>query len=204
MEMGMDFTEEQVIRALQASSDNPDYAVELLLSGAGLQGSENVSVSSPPQSSHNLSFLANRPNSTPSAIASIPGFPQGSHHLMQQQQPEQQRQSRRDSSSMSLDSMGGSGGMGGLAALAGMAGISGPGEGGGAVPIEIDAAQVRAIRRMVAENPILTGPLIESLRVTDPVGAAELSVDDPEGILHYFDQIGRGESGQGPPARAHA
>jgi len=91
------------------------------------------------------------------------------------------------------------GGLGGLAALAGMTG-PGDGGGGGAAPIEIDAAQVQAIRRMVAENPILTAPLIESLKATDPVSAAELSVDDPEGILRYFDQMGQDGSGQGPSA----
>jgi hypothetical protein len=97
-----------------------------------------------------------------------------------------------------LGGMGGMGGLGGLGALAGMTGMGGPG--GGAAPTEIDPAQVQAIRRMVAENPLLTGPLIESLMETDPVGAAGLSVDDPDGILRYFDQIGQEASGQGPPA----
>ncbi|KAH9985799.1 hypothetical protein BJV74DRAFT_550669 [Russula compacta] len=49
---------------------------------------------------------------------------------------------------------------------------------------------VQAIRRMVAENPTLTGPLIEDLKTTDPEGAAGLSTADPDGILRYFSQLG--------------
>ena len=74
-----------------------------------------------------------------------------------------------------------------LGGLSGMADIGGPGHGDNAAPIEINPAQVYEIRRMVAENPALTGPLIESIRATDPEGAAHLSTSDPDGIIRFFD-----------------
>jgi hypothetical protein len=60
--------------------------------------------------------------------------------------------------------------------------------------IEISPEQAQTIRRMVAENKALTGPLIENLRQTDPQGAAHLTPDDPDGILRYFSELGN-ESG---------
>lgn len=76
-----------------------------------------------------------------------------------------------------------------LGGLNGMGDTGGPGNSDDAVPIEIDPAQVYEIRRMVAENPALTGPLIESIRATDPEGAAHLSTSDPDGIIRFFSPI---------------
>jgi hypothetical protein len=77
-----------------------------------------------------------------------------------------------------------------LGALSGVDGTGGPGNGDNVAPIVIDPARVQAIRRMVAENPALTGPLIESIRETDPEGAAHLSTRDADGILGFFSSIG--------------
>ena len=73
-----------------------------------------------------------------------------------------------------------------LGGLNGMGDTSVPGIGDGAAAMEIDPAQVYEIRRMVAENPALTGPLIESIRATDPEGASHLSTSDPDGIIRFF------------------
>ncbi len=54
---------------------------------------------------------------------------------------------------------------------------------------EITPEQVQTIRRMVAENPTLTGPLIESLKQTDPERAANLTPSDPDGILRFFSEL---------------
>jgi hypothetical protein len=43
---------------------------------------------------------------------------------------------------------------------------------------------------MVAENPALTGPLIESIKETDPEEAAHLSTRDVHGILDFFSKMG--------------
>jgi hypothetical protein len=76
-----------------------------------------------------------------------------------------------------------------LGGLNGMGDTGGPGNGDDAAPIEIDPAQVDEIRRMVAENPALTGPLIESIRATDPEEAAHLSTSDADGIIRFFSPI---------------
>jgi hypothetical protein len=115
--------------------------------------------------------------------------------MMQQQPQGQQSLPRRDSSAMSMGGGGGMGGMGALGGLGGMGGMGGMGGAGGPVngdgadAVEIDPEQVRAIRRMVAENPTLMAPLIESLKETDPEGAAHLAPDDPDGILRYFEEL---------------
>jgi hypothetical protein len=92
--------------------------------------------------------------------------------------------------------MGGMGGMGGTGGTGGMVSSGGSGDGDGEAAIEIDPAQVRAIRRMVAENPSLTGPLIESLKQTDPERAAHLTPSDPDGILRFFEELGDDEAPQ--------
>jgi hypothetical protein len=103
---------------------------------------------------------------------------------------------------MGMGGMGGMGmGMGGLGGGGGGGGGPGGGGGDGGAPVEITPTQVEAIRRMVAENATLMGPLIEDLRTTDPEGAAGLSATDPDGILRYFNQLGNdgghGSSGGG-------
>jgi len=119
--------------------------------------------------------------------------------LEQQPQGQQQPVDRRDSSAMSMGGMGALGGLGSMGGMGGMGGMGssgGSGDGDGSA-IEIDPAQVRAIRRMVAENPSLTGPLIESLKQTDPERAAHLTPSDPDGILSFFEKLGNDEA---PPS----
>jgi hypothetical protein len=97
--------------------------------------------------------------------------------------------------------------------MGGMGGGGGLGDGDAAANVEISPEQVQTIRRMVAENRSLMGPLIESLKQTDPEGAAHLNPDDPDSILEYFRRLGEDEvpSGSGnaanfnaPPARLAA
>ncbi|KAI0302729.1 hypothetical protein BC826DRAFT_985947, partial [Russula brevipes] len=127
MNLGLDVTREQVVRALRVSSDIPDQAVEFLLSV-------------PPSGSNSI---ANLPGSSHGIAARHAGSPQ--NMLQNLQQP-----------------MGGWGNQGG--GLPGGSGVGGEGV------VEIDPRQVQEIRRMIAENPTLTGPLIESLKETDPEG----------------------------------
>jgi hypothetical protein len=78
-----------------------------------------------------------------------------------------------------------------LGSVNGVGGTGGPSNGDNAAPMMgIDPTQVDAIRRMVADNPALTGPLIDSIRKTDPEGAAHLSTSDADGILQFFNPTG--------------
>ncbi|KAH9993258.1 hypothetical protein BJV77DRAFT_377984 [Russula vinacea] len=157
MNMGMGFTVERVIHALRASFDNPNQAVELLLNG---YSEECGAVSSAPRASNfpeNLSDVV----ALPRATAAGPVFPQNVLQSVLQRQ---------------LGSMSGVGG-----------GTGGPGNSDNAAPLGIDPTQVHAIRRMVADNPALTGPLIDNIRETDPEGAAHLSTSNADGILQFFD-----------------
>ena len=81
---------------------------------------------------------------------------------------------------------GGMGGMGGMPDLSGLGGMGGPnGDSGEAV--EIDPAKVEEIRRLVANNPALTRPLVAHIKEQEPVLAAGLT-EDPESILRFFSQ----------------
>jgi hypothetical protein len=73
-----------------------------------------------------------------------------------------------------------------LRSMNGVGSTGGPGNSDNAAPLGIDPAEVHAIRRMVADNPALTGPLIDSIRETDPEGAAHLSASDTDGIFQFF------------------
>ena len=132
--------------------------------------------------------------------------PSVSPHSMMQQQGREPL-ARRDATAMSVGGPGGPGNLGALGALGalgGMGGMDGMGGGGGGpsdgddgANIEISPEQVQTIRRMVAENRALTGPLIESLKQTDPEGAAHLTPDDPDGILRYFGELGNDDAPSG-------
>jgi len=117
----------------------------------------------------------------------------------QSMMPQQGREplARRDASAMSMGGPGGMGTLGGMGGMGGMGGGGGPDDGDGAANVEISPEQVQTIRRMVAENRSLTGPLIESLKQTDPKGAAHLTPDDPDGILRYFSELGNDDAPSG-------
>lgn len=113
---------------------------------------------------------------------------------------QQQQQELPDISSMSVGALGGLGGGASAGAGAG-AGASagagaGAGAGSGAATGEVTAEQIEEIRRLVAYNPILTGPLLEQIKEED-IDLYNYIDNDPEKLLLAFSR-GADDSG-GPP-----
>jgi hypothetical protein len=102
---------------------------------------------------------------------------------------QQQQQELPDLSSMSLGALGGLGG--------GAAGGATGGASSGAPTAEVTAEQIEEIRRMVALNPILTGPLLEQIKEED-IDLYNYIDNDPEKLLLA---LGRGpdDTGSGGP-----
>ncbi|KAH9011014.1 hypothetical protein EDB85DRAFT_1158168 [Lactarius pseudohatsudake] len=167
----MGFTQDQAVRALRASLDNVDQAVELLINDP-----DNIGASGAAQA-------ANRSGFAYGASPQTPGLPQP-QDLMKMVAQQQQQQALPDLSSMSLGALGGLGGAG-----------------AGAPTAEVSPEQIEEIRRLVAYNPILTGPLLEQIKQEDP-DLYNYIDNDPEKLLHALSQGGDDSGTSAPPAPA--
>ncbi|KAH9062478.1 hypothetical protein EDB87DRAFT_306779 [Lactarius vividus] len=163
--VGMGFTQDQAVRALRASLDNVDQAIELLITDP-----DNIGAPWAAQA-------ANRSGFAYGASPQTSGLPQP-QDLMKMVAQQQQQQQLPDLSSMSLGALGGLGGAG-----------AGPGSGSGAPTAEVSPEQIEEIRRLVAYNPILTGPLLEQIKQEDP-DLYNYIDNDPEKLLHALSQGG--------------
>ncbi|KAH9159859.1 hypothetical protein EDB89DRAFT_2044583 [Lactarius sanguifluus] len=108
--------------------------------------------------------------------------------LMKMVAQQQQQQGLPDLSSMSLGALGGLGG-------------AGAGAGSGAPTAEVSPEQIEEIRRLVAYNPILTGPLLEQIKQEDP-DLYNYIDNDPEKLMHALGQGGDDSGTSAPPAPA--
>ncbi|KAH9046059.1 hypothetical protein EDB84DRAFT_739283 [Lactarius hengduanensis] len=171
--VGMGFTQDQAVRALRASLDNVDQAVELLINDP-----DNIGASGAAQA-------ANRSGSAYGASPQTSGLPQP-QDLMKMVAQQQQQQALPDLSSMSLGALGG---------------LGGAGAGSGAPTAEVSPEQIEEIRRLVAYNPILTGPLLEQIKQEDP-DLYNYIDNDPEKLLHALSQGGDDSGTSAPPAPA--
>lgn len=100
---------------------------------------------------------------------------------------QQQQQELPDLSSMSMGALGG--------------GLGGGGSSSGGATAEVTPEQIEQIRRMVAYNPILTGPLLEQFRQEDPDLYNRIG-GDPEKLLTILSEVGddSGPSASSAPA----
>jgi UV excision repair protein RAD23 len=178
---GMGFLQDQAVRALRASNDNVDQAVELLINdphNLGANTAPRVAQAAP-------NSLANGFGLTNGTAPQTNGLPQSliPQNLMN---AVAQQQQLPDLSSMSLSTLGG----------------SGDGGSGGATA-EVTPEQIDEIRRLVASNPILIGPLLEQFKQEDPelyerVGG-QSALTNPEKLLRV---LGEGGDDSGPSVSA--
>ncbi|KAI9455447.1 hypothetical protein BJY52DRAFT_643047 [Lactarius psammicola] len=169
--VGMGFSQDQAVRALRASFDNLDQAVDLLINNP-----DNLGAGSAPRAAQSPNFLTNGSGLANAASPQTSGLPQSlvPQDLMKMMAQQQQQQELPNLSSMSLGALGGLGGGGG---------------GPGAATAEVSPEQIEEIRRLVAYNPILTGPLLEQIKQEDPELYNYID-GDPEKLLRALSQGG--------------
>ncbi|KAI0302728.1 hypothetical protein BC826DRAFT_904156 [Russula brevipes] len=184
----MGFPKDQVLRALRASYNNPDRAVEYLFSGipAHLEPELGASASrtaNPPANSPSSNPVATSPSTVP-PTAPQSSEPQNLFQLAQQQQRQQQ--------SPRTAGIGGLGGLGG-------AGVSPPASAPGALR---EDPQVDGLRELAAQNPALLQGMIQQLAEANPQLAQGLA-QNPELLYQMFSQgaagLEGGEEGDFPP-----
>jgi len=193
----MGFPKEEVLRALRASYNNPDRAVEYLMNGipshllAETQGPTS-SGGSPSQPSTGANVPAVTPadaevSQTTTAPAPVaPSQPQNLFQLAQLQQQQQQQHQQHQQQTTG-------------------AGVP------GAPAVDLaalrDNPQIRQLRELMAQNPALAQPLIQQLAASNP-GIAQAVAQDPGALVQLLGGGGNGEfdfsDGEGPlPPGAH-
>ncbi|KAF8444571.1 hypothetical protein L210DRAFT_3393576 [Boletus edulis BED1] len=169
MEMG--FERDQVTRALRASFNNPDRAVEYLFNGIPEHLDAETAPSSAP--AQPVPVPAPAPVAAP-VPAPAPGQAQNLFQLAQQRQQQQQQQ--------------GGGGLG-----------AGAGPGVPNLSALRDNPQIAQLRELVAQDPNLIQPVIQQLVAANPQ-LAQVLASNPQALLNLLGDAGGDGEGEGEGA----
>ncbi|KAF8135447.1 hypothetical protein EV363DRAFT_1429202 [Boletus edulis] len=169
MEMG--FERDQVTRALRASFNNPDRAVEYLFNGIP----EHLDAETAPSSAPAQPVPAPAPAPVAAPVpAPAPGQAQNLFQLAQQRQQQQQQQ--------------GGGGLG-----------AGAGPGVPNLSALRDNPQIAQLRELVAQDPNLIQPVIQQLVAANPQ-LAQVLASNPQALLNLLGDAGGDGEGEGEGA----
>ncbi|KAH8107990.1 UV excision repair protein Rad23 [Cristinia sonorae] len=179
MEMG--FERDQVMRALRASFNNPDRAVEYLFNGIpahleGVAGAVPAAAAAPAAPTQPAAPAAAQPAAP--AAAAPPAAPQNLFQLAQQQQQQQPHAAG--------PRVGGGGGMPNLEALA-------------------NNPQIQQLRQVIQQNPEMIQPMLQQLAMENPQ-LAQMFGQNPHALLALLGVAAGGEDDDGEgdiPPGAH-